>query len=89
MPQGSRWSFYSLAVGIRLDENCFVFPDDRQFLYQTEEFTLRYYIDGVQAESVNDLVFEDESRILISYGDNDLNRVDKELAELEDQPILS
>ena len=46
-------------------------------------------MDGVQAESVNDLVFEDESRILISYGDNDLDRVDRELAELEDQPILS
>ena len=85
---GVTLEFLFNSVGIRLDENCFVFPDDRQFC-TNEEFTLRYYIDGIQAESVNDLVFEDESRILISYGDNDLNRVDKELAELEDQPILS
>ena len=85
---GVTLEFLFNSVGIRLDESCFVFPDDRQFC-TNEEFTLRYYIDGIQAESVNDLVFEDESRILISYGDNDLNRVDKELAELEDQPILS
>ena len=75
---GVTLEFLFNSVGIRLDENCFVFPDDRQFC-TNEEFTLRYYIDGIQAESVNDLVFEDESRILISYGDNDLNRVDKEL----------
>ena len=85
---GVTLEFLFNSVGIRLDENCFVFPDDRQFC-TNEEFTLRYYVDGVQAESVNDLVFEDESRILISYGDNDLDRVDRELAELEDQPILS
>ena len=76
------------TVGIRLDDQCFVFPDDRQFC-TNEEFTLRYYVDDLQTESINDLVFEDESRILISYGDNDLDRIDAELAELEKQTILS
>ena len=76
------------SVGIRLDEKCFVFPDDRNFC-TNEEFTLRYYVDGILTQSINDLVFEDESRILISYGDNDLSRVDKELVELEEQSILS
>ena len=42
---GVTLEFLFNSVGIRLDENCFVFPDDRQFC-TNEEFTLRYYVDG-------------------------------------------
>ncbi|MDI1495827.1 MAG: putative membrane protein [Cenarchaeum symbiont of Oopsacas minuta] len=75
------------SVGIRLDEKCFVFPDYREFC-TNEEFSLQYYVNGDIVNSINDLVIEDESRILISYGKDDSNRIAEELAELEGQEIL-
>ncbi len=85
---GVTLEFLFNTVGIRLDDQCYIFPDERQFC-TNEEFTLKYYVNGFQTDSINDLVIEDKSRILISYGNNDLDRIESELAELEKQTILS
>jgi len=50
---------------------------------------LKYYINHQQVPQINDYVIEEGDRILISYGNEDQDGIDAQLAELDGQPLLA
>ena len=76
--------FNSMSVGV--DENCFVFPDGRQFC-NNEDYSLKFYINQQLVEDIRKYVIQEDDRILITYGNEDQLAIDKQLAELNAQAI--
>jgi len=75
------------TLGIIIDENCYIFPDGREFC-SNEDYSLKYFINHEPVPSINDFVGIDGDRILISYGDENQEQIDVQLSELDAQPIL-
>ncbi len=76
--------FNSMSVGV--DENCFVFPDGRQFC-NNEDYSIKFYINDQPVKDIRQYVIQEDDRILISYGNEDQLAIDKQLAELNAQAI--
>ena len=76
------------TLDIEVSEDCYVFPDGREFC-TNEDFVLRYYVNGDQVDSINDYVFDDQDRILITYGNEEPEEINEYLAELNRQPIVA
>ena len=76
--------FNSMSVGV--NENCFVFPDGRQFC-NNEDYSLKFYINQQLVEDIRKYVIQEDDRILITYGNEDQLAIDKQLAELNAQAI--
>ena len=75
------------TLGIAIDENCYIFPDGREFC-TSDEFSLKYFINHQPVESINDHVPKDDVRILISYGDENQEQIDAQLSELDAQRVF-
>ncbi len=76
------------SLGIELDDQCYIFPNGRQFCAD-EEYSLKFYINGEVVESITDYVPDDEDRILISYGGETPEEIQQQLDELDAQPIIA
>ena len=76
--------FNSLNIG--LNSNCFIFADGRQFC-TNEDYSLKYYINHQLVSGITDYVFEDQDRILISYGNESQEQIEEQLKELDSQLI--
>ena len=76
------------TLGITIDEECYIFPDGRQFC-TNEDYSLKYYVNHQQVSDISEYVFEDGDRILITYGNETPEEIDEYLAELDSQPILA
>ena len=76
--------FDSMNIGI--DNKCFVFPDGRQFC-TNEDYSLKYYINHQRVSDINDYIFEDGDRILISFGPETPEEIEEQLLELDSQII--
>ena len=76
--------FNSLSIG--LDENCFTFPDGRAFC-TNEDYSLKYFINHKEVNDIRKYVVMEEDRILISYGNEDQDAIEKQLSELDSQMI--
>ena len=76
--------FDSLNIG--MDSKCYVFPDGRQFC-NNEDYSLKYYINHQPVSDINDYVFEDGDRILISFGPETPEEIEEQLIELDSQII--
>ena len=75
------------TLGIIIDENCYIFPDGREFC-TSDEYSIKYFINHQPVESINDHVPKDDVKILISYGDENQEQIDAQLSELDAQSIL-
>jgi len=75
------------TLGIAIDENCYIFPDGREFC-NSDEYSIKYFINHQPVESINDHVLKEGDRILISYGDENQEQIDAQLSELDAQPVL-
>ena len=73
-------------LGINIDSECYKFPDGRHFC-TNEDYSLKYYINHQPVKDINDYVFEDGDRILITYGSETPEQIDEQLAELDSQII--
>ena len=76
------------TLGITINEECYIFPDGREFC-TNDDYTLKYYVNHQQVSDLTDYVFEDGDRILITYGNETPEEIDEYLAELDAQPILA
>ena len=76
--------FDSLNIG--MDSKCYVFPDGRQFC-NNEDYSLKYYINHQPVSDINDYIFEDGDRILISFGPETPEEIEEQLIELDSQII--
>jgi len=73
-------------LGIGIDSECYKFPDGRQFC-TNEDYSLKYYINHQIVKDINDYVFEDGDRILITYGSETPEQIEEQLIELDSQII--
>ncbi|KAF6242070.1 protein-disulfide isomerase [Nitrosopumilus sp. b1] len=76
------------TLGITVDDQCYIFPDGRQFC-TNEDYTLKYYVNHEQVSDISEYVFEDGDRILITYGNETPEEIEEYLAELDAQPIVA
>jgi hypothetical protein len=83
---GVELEFLFNSMNIATDENCFVFPDGRQFC-TNEDYSLKFYINQQLVEDIRKYIVQEDDRILITYGNDDQLSIDKQLAELNAQAI--
>ena len=76
--------FDTLNIGI--NNECYMFPDGRNFC-TNEDYSLKYYINHQIVKDINDYVFEDGDRILITYGSETPEQIEEQLIELDSQII--
>ena len=75
------------TLGITIDENCYIFPDGREFC-SNDDYKLKYFLNHQPIPSINDHVIKEGDRILIYYDIEDQDKIDAYLIELDSQPIL-
>ncbi len=73
-------------IGIGIDNECYKFPDGRQFC-SNEDYRLKYYINHQIVKDINDYVLDDADRILITYGNQTPEEIEEQLMELDSQII--
>ena len=73
-------------IGISIDNECYKFPDGRQFC-TNEDYSLKYFINHEPVKDINDYVLEDGDRILITYGSETPEQIEEQLMELDSQVI--
>ena len=73
-------------IGIGIDNECYKFPDGRQFC-TNEDYSLKYFINHEPVKDINDYVLEDDDRILITYGSETPEQIEEQLMELDSQVI--
>ena len=73
-------------MNVAVDDKCFVFPDGRQFC-TNEDYSLKFYINEEKVDDIRSYVVQEDDRILISYGNDDQEAIEKQLAELNAQAI--
>jgi len=74
------------SINIGIDDQCYIFPDGRKFC-TNEDYSLKYYINHKPVNNINDYIFEDGDRILISFGPETPEQLEQQLAELDSQLI--
>ena len=83
---GVELEFLFNSMKIAMDDECFVFPDGRQFC-TNDDYTLKFYINQQKVDDLRMYVIQEDDRILITYGNEDQETIDKQLAELNAQAI--
>ena len=73
-------------LGITIDSKCFIFSDGRQFC-TNEDYSLKYYVNHQLVDDINNYVFDDQDRVLISYGSESQEQIEQQLEELDSQLI--
>ena len=83
---GVELEFLFNSMNVVIDDKCFVFPDGRQFC-SNDDYSLQFYVNQQKVEDIRRYVIQEEDRILISYGNEEQEIIDKQLAELNAQAI--
>ena len=83
---GVELEFMFNSMKIRLNEDCFVFPDGRQFC-TNEDYSLKFYVNEQLVDDIRKYVVQEDDRLLITYGNEGQEEIDKQLAELNAQAI--
>lgn len=76
------------SLGLGLDDQCYEFQDGRNFC-TNEDYSLKFFINGEQVDSVIDHEIQDEDKILISYGAETQEEIESQLLELEAQILIT
>ena len=74
------------TMNIGINNECYMFPDGRNFC-TNEDYSLKYYINHQIVKDINDYVFADGDRILITYGSETPEQIEEQLIELDSQII--
>jgi hypothetical protein len=72
--------FETLHLG--LVSNCIIFPDGKKYC-SDEEYTLKFYINGKKVDDIRDYLIFDGDLILVSYGLENQEEIEQQLAELK------
>ena len=73
-------------LNIIINAECFIFSDGRQFC-TNEDYSLKYYVNHQLVDDINNYVFDDQDRVLISYGSENQEQIEEQLEELDSQLI--
>ncbi len=74
------------SLGITVNDECFVFPDGRQFC-NNDDYSIKFFINQEQVTSIIDYVGKETDRVLISYGNESPEEIDRQLLELDNQLV--
>ena len=83
---GVELEFLFNSMKIALDENCFIFPDGRQFC-NNDDYSLKFYVNQQKVDDIRKYIVQEDDRILITYGNESQEEIEKQLAELNAQAI--
>ena len=83
---GTTFGYLFENMGMIINAECFIFPDGRQFC-TNEDYSLKYYVNHQAVSDINNYVLKDQDRILISYGSESQEQIEKQLEELDSQLI--
>lgn len=75
------------SLKLKVDNKCFTFQDGRQFC-TTEDYSLKFYVNGNQVNGIQKYVILDGDRILISYGSETQQEIQEQLNELNSLKII-
>ncbi len=79
------------TIRIGFDDECFSFKasagGERRFC-TNEDFSLKFYVNHELVDNLTEYVFEDQDRILVSYGGEDQTQIDAQLLELDSLSIF-
>jgi len=70
------------TLGFGLDDQCFIFPNDRPFCTD-ENYSLKFFINHKPESDIRDYIGQEGDKILISYGNEDATQIDEQLIELD------
>ena len=76
--------FKTLKIG--LTDDCFIFPDKREFC-TNNDYSLKFYINHQKVPTILDYVLDDGDRILVSYGNENSTQIDEQLAKVDSAAI--
>lgn len=74
------------TLGITVNDECFVFPDGRQFC-NNDDYSIKFFINHEQVPNIHDYIGNEGDRVLISYGNESSGEIDAQLLELDNQLI--
>ena len=77
--------FNSLNIGI--DDQCFIFPDGKQFC-TNDEYSLKYFINGEKVTDIRSYEIMEDDRILITFGGETDDQVQEYLKQVGNQEII-
>ena len=78
--------FNSMNIGI--DHQCYVFPDGRAFC-TTDEYSMKYFLNGKLVSDIRDHVVQNNDRILITFGGETDKQIQEYLSQLNSIEIKS
>ena len=75
------------SVRMDIQNDCFI-RDDGEVFCDDGVNQLRYFVNGQEVDSILDYVIEEEDRILIIYGSQTEEEIQREIEELENTPLV-
>ncbi|MFM9874945.1 MAG: protein-disulfide isomerase [Nitrosarchaeum sp.] len=75
------------SLKLKLDDQCFIFQDGRQFC-TTDDYTLKFYINGEKVNDIRNYEPMDKDRILIAYGGETPEEIQDLLLQVANQKII-
>ncbi len=79
------------TIGIGLDDECFTFQgtNGERVFCNNEDYSLKFFVNHQPVPNLTEYIFEDGDKILISYGRETQEEIDRQLLQLDAQPILA
>ena len=77
--------FETLAIG--LDDQCYVFPDGKQFC-SNEDYKLNFFINREQVSDIREYEIMEDDRVLIVYGAETPEELEAYLLQLDNQELV-
>ena len=77
--------FETLAIG--LDDQCYVFPDGKQFC-SNEDYKLRLFVNSEEVSDIREYEIMEGDRVLIVYGAETPEEIEAYLLQLDNQDLI-
>ncbi len=74
------------TLGITVNDECFIFPDGRQFC-NNDDYSIKFFINHEQVPNIHDYIGNENDRVLISYGKESQEEIEDQLRELDNQLV--
>ena len=75
------------SLNIRLDDQCYVFPGGKSYCTQ-DDYTLKFFINGEQVSDIRDYESMEGDRVLILYGGETPEEIERYLLQLRGQDLV-
>jgi hypothetical protein len=75
------------SVNMNIENGCITLDDGKEYCNNEDNNKLRFFINGNETESINNYVINPNDRILVIYGNENADQINKELAALREAEI--